>query len=53
VQSGAPSFVDLAFGDSKDPKAKDWIQENQGHGLRYICATMCQDNVGHGLSGCI
>jgi hypothetical protein len=25
----APSFVDLAFGDSRAPKAKDWIQENQ------------------------
>jgi hypothetical protein len=24
----APSFVDLAFGDSRAPKAKDWIQEN-------------------------
>jgi hypothetical protein len=25
----APSFVDLAFGDSRAPKAKYWIQENQ------------------------
>jgi hypothetical protein len=25
----APSFVDLAFGDSRAPKAKDWIQESQ------------------------
>jgi hypothetical protein len=24
-----PSFVDLAFGDNKAPKAKDWIQESQ------------------------
>jgi hypothetical protein len=23
-----PSFVDFSFGDSKVPKAKDWIQEN-------------------------
>jgi hypothetical protein len=26
---GAPSFVDLAFGDNRAPKAKDWIQESQ------------------------
>lgn len=25
----APSFLDLVFGDSKAPKAKDWIQERQ------------------------
>jgi transposase InsO family protein len=25
----APSFVDLAFGDNRAPKAKDWIQESQ------------------------
>jgi hypothetical protein len=25
----APSFVDLEFGDSRAPKAKDWIQESQ------------------------
>jgi hypothetical protein len=25
----APSFMDLAFGDSRAPKDKDWIQENQ------------------------
>jgi hypothetical protein len=25
----APSFVELAFGDNKAPKAKDWIQESQ------------------------
>ena len=24
-----PSFVDLEFGDSKAPKAKDWIHESQ------------------------
>jgi hypothetical protein len=24
-----PSFVDLAFGDNRAPKAKDWIQESQ------------------------
>jgi hypothetical protein len=24
----APSFVDLAFGESQDPKAKDWLQES-------------------------
>ena len=23
------SFVDQAFGDNKDPKAKDWVQGNQ------------------------
>jgi hypothetical protein len=25
----APSFVDLAFGESRAPKAKDWLQESQ------------------------
>jgi hypothetical protein len=25
----APSFVDLAFGDKRAPKAKDWFQESQ------------------------
>jgi hypothetical protein len=25
----APSFVDLAFKDSRAPKAKDWLQESQ------------------------
>jgi hypothetical protein len=25
----APSFVELAFGKSRAPKAKDWIQESQ------------------------
>ena len=25
----ALTFVDLVFGDSRDPKARDWIQENQ------------------------
>ena len=25
----ATSFMDIAFGDSRDPKAKDWIQESQ------------------------
>lgn len=25
----APSFVDTTFGNNKDPKAKDWIQESQ------------------------
>ena len=25
----ALSFADLAFGDSKAPKAKDWIQDSQ------------------------
>jgi hypothetical protein len=25
----APSFVELAFGESRAPKEKDWIQENQ------------------------
>jgi len=24
----APSFVDLTFGESKAPKAKDWLQES-------------------------
>jgi hypothetical protein len=31
----APSFVELAFGESRAPKAKDWIQENQ-HILRVL-----------------
>ena len=25
----APSFFDLAFGDNRAPKAKDWVQESQ------------------------
>lgn len=25
----APTFVDLAFGDSRAPKAEDWIQESK------------------------
>jgi len=25
-----PSFFDLVFGESKDPKAKEWLQESQG-----------------------
>lgn len=26
----ALSFVDIVFGDSHDPKAKDWILDSQG-----------------------
>ena len=25
----APTFVDMVFGDSQEPKAKDWIQDSQ------------------------
>ena len=25
----ALNFADLAFGDSRSPKAKDWVQESQ------------------------
>jgi hypothetical protein len=25
---GTPSFVDLVFGKSRDPKAKDWLRES-------------------------
>jgi hypothetical protein len=25
----APSFVDLAFGERRAPKAKDWLQESR------------------------
>jgi hypothetical protein len=25
----APTLIDLVFGESRDPNAKDWITENQ------------------------